>query len=362
MRAIAQFTIVNICDVVTSYTPPAEPYLGQLWVDTSQVPPQTMVWNGSDWVPENDLDSLRTTVSTNTERIGEFQTTADGLNSYVSSLTETVETISNDQGVVEERVLSAESHISELQQTVDGLTLHMEEQYVGGMNYVQNSAGLNGITDDWITEGTVSANTSTDVQNNTTSDSSFLLSSYSGLKQIIRGVVTGSAYAFSIRAKKTTSGYSSYFQVQYNGNKVVDLFNTTTAFDWTEYTAVIPDVQDSTITISIYNRDGQLYVSDIMMVEGATIHKWTPAPNEIYTAEVKIDRRGIEVSNSDSAQRTVINNTEFSGYYNDEKIFTPNKDETQTKKTTVDGELTVGKTKFVPMATASQGLNIVILD
>ena len=28
----------------------------------------------------------------------------------------------------------------------------------------------------------------------------------------------------------------------------------------------------------------------------------------------------------------------------------------------VDGELTVGKTKFVPMPTASEGLNIVILD
>ena len=98
------------------------------------------------------------------------------------------------------------------------------------------------------------------------------------------------------------------------------------------------------------------------MAEGTTVHKWTPAPNEIYTTEVKIDRRGIEVSNADSAQRTVINNTEFSGYYNDEKIFTLNKDETITKKTTVDGELTVGKTKFVPMPTASDGLNIVILD
>ena len=52
----------------------------------------------------------------------------------------------------------------------------------------------------------------------------------------------------------------------------------------------------------------------------------------------------------------------FAGYYNDEVIFTLNKDETQTKKTTVDGELTVGKTKFVPMPTASEGLNIVILD
>ena len=68
------------------------------------------------------------------------------------------------------------------------------------------------------------------------------------------------------------------------------------------------------------------------------------------------------ISNSASSQRTVITNTEFAGYYNDEVIFTLNKDETQTKKTTVDGELTVGKTKFVPMPTASEGLNIVILD
>lgn len=95
MRAIAQFTIVNICDVVTSDTPPAEPYLGQLWVDTSQSPPATKTWNGAEWVLENDLDSLRTTVSTNTTNIADFQSTADGLNSYVSSLTETVETVSN---------------------------------------------------------------------------------------------------------------------------------------------------------------------------------------------------------------------------------------------------------------------------
>lgn len=111
-----------------------------------------------------------------------------------------------------------------------------------------------------------------------------------------------------------------------------------------------------------YSRMAGLCVSDIMLTEGTLPRKWTPAPNEIYTSEVKIDRRGIEVSNNASSQRTVITNTEFAGYYNDEVIFTLNKDETQTKKTTVDGELTVGKTKFVPMPTATEGLNIVILD
>lgn len=99
-----------------------------------------------------------------------------------------------------------------------------------------------------------------------------------------------------------------------------------------------------------------------MLTDGSIIKHWSPAPNEIYTNEVKIDRKGIEVSNSKSSQKTVITNTEFSGYYNGEKIFTLNKDETQTKKTTVDGELTIGRTKLIPMTDSSQGLNIVILD
>ena len=119
---------------------------------------------------------------------------------------------------------------------------------------------------------------------------------------------------------------------------------------------------DPTLRIYAYTREASLYLSDMMLTEGTIPRKWTPAPNEIYTAEVKIDRRGIEVSNTASSQKTVITNTEFAGYYNNEVIFTLNKDETQTKKTTVDGELTVGKTKFVPLPTASDGLNIVLLD
>ena len=46
MRAIAQITITVDTDVVSSETPPENPYTGQLWVDISQAPPQTKVWNG----------------------------------------------------------------------------------------------------------------------------------------------------------------------------------------------------------------------------------------------------------------------------------------------------------------------------
>lgn len=360
MIASAQFTIISICDVVTSDTPPDNPYEGQLWVDTTVTPPETKVWNGSAWVLQNGMETIRTEISTLKTKDAEFQQSVDGLNSYVSNLTETVETVSGEQGTISERVLNAESRITQLQHTIDGLSVTVEEQYIGGINYVQNSAGLNGITDDWSYSGSLSVDSSTDTQNNTISDSCFLLGAYTSLSQYIRGVVPGT-YTVSIRAKKT-SAMSAYFYVTYNGNKTKYLFSKSTAFDWTDYSVTITDVTDPTLRIYCYSRDASLYVSDIMVTEGAIPRKWTPAPNEIYTSEVKIDKRGIEVSNNASSQRTVITNTEFAGYYNDEVIFTLNKDETQTKKTTVDGELTVGKTKFVPMPTASEGLNIVILD
>ncbi len=319
--------------------------------------------DGSSWW---DLESgevvLRAYVSTDefAEKSAYFQQNVDGLNSYVATLTETMESVSNEQGTLEKRLQSSESRLSQLQHTVNGLSVTMQEQYIGGINYVQNSSGLNGITDDWSCSGTVKTETSTDTQNNTVSDSCFVLGAYSSLSQYIRGVVPG-AYTISVRAKKT-SAMSAYFYVTYNGNKTKYLFSKSTAFDWTDFTVTLTDVTDPTLRIYCYCRDASVYLADIMITEGAIPRKWTPAPNEIYTQEVKIDKRGIEVSNKASSQRTVITNTEFAGYYNDEVIFTLNKDETQTKKTTVDGELTVGKTKFVPMPTASDGLNIVILD
>lgn len=361
MRAFAQITITADYDVVSSETPPENPYTGQLWVDISATPPETMVWNGVDWIPQNDLEELRRTVETHTTKMSELEKTTDGINSYVGTLTETVETISGGLAEEQEKVLEAQSQISQLQQTVGGLTLQMEEQYIGGMNYVQNSAGLNGITNDWTYSGPVTVDSSTDTKNNTSSDSCFVLGSYSYLYQIIAGIVPGRSYTISIRAKKTST-YSAYFYVKYNGNKQQYLFNESTAFGWSDFSAVIPDVTDPSVQVYAYSREASLYLSDIMLTEGSIPRKWTPAPNEIYTSEVKIDRRGIEVSNTASSQRTVITNTQFAGYYNNEVIFTLNKDETKTKKTVVDGELTVGKTKFVPLPTASQGLNIVILD
>ena len=314
------------------------------------------------YATNDSVNQLKGTVSAVTKKTAELQVNADSLSSAVSSLTESVIEIDSTLETEQERVTNAENKISVLEQTADNLSVKIEEQYVGGMNYIQNSAGLNGMSDDWIYSGKVSTGTSTDISSNTSSNSCFILGSSSTLSQTVNGIVPDRSYTVSIRARKPYSAYTAYFYIQYNGIKKEYLFNTTDSFDWTDFSVVLPDVSVSSITICAYSRDATLYISDIMLTDGSIARKWTPAPNEIYTNEVKIDRKGIEVSNSKSKQKTVITNTEFSGYYNNEKIFTLNKDETQTKKTTVDGELTIGKTKFIPMADTSQGLNIVILD
>ena len=311
---------------------------------------------------DNTLKTEHERVATVQNKISVLEQTSDKLSSTVSSLNTTVEKIDSTLESEQERVTNAENKITVLEQTADNLSVKIEEQYVGGMNYIQNSAGLNGMSDDWEYTGKVSTGTSTDISSNTSSNSCFILGSSSTLSQTVNEIVPDRSYTVSIRARKPYSSYTAYFYIQYNGVKKEYLFDTTDSFDWTDFSVVLPDVSDSSITICAYSRYAPLYISDIMLTDGSIARKWTPAPNEIYTNEVKIDRKGIEVSNSKSKQKTVITNTEFSGYYNNEKIFTLNKDETQTKKTTVDGELTIGKTKFIPMADTSQGLNIVILD
>lgn len=311
---------------------------------------------------DNTLKTEQERVATVQNKISVLEQTSDKLSSTVSSLNTTVEKIDSTLESEQERVTNAENKITVLEQTADNLSVKIEEQYVGGMNYIQNSAGLNGMSDDWEYSGNVSIGTSTDISSNTSSNSCFILGSSSTLSQTVNEIVPDRSYTVSIRARKPYSSYTAYFYIQYNGIKKEYLFNTTDSFDWTDFSVVLPDVSDSSITICAYSHYAPLYISDIMLTDGSIARKWTPAPNEIYTNEVKIDRKGIEVSNSKSKQKTVITNTEFSGYYNNEKIFTLNKDETQTKKTTVDGELTIGKTKFIPMADISQGLNIVILD
>lgn len=113
MRAIGQFTITNSCDVISSEAAPENPCVGQLWVNASASPPLTMMWNDVECVPQYDTETLLTTISVLTAKNAELQTTADGLSSYVVSMTEAIETMTNQLGQEQSAVPEMQAQMPE---------------------------------------------------------------------------------------------------------------------------------------------------------------------------------------------------------------------------------------------------------
>lgn len=268
--------------------------------------------------------------------------------------------LSNDDGTGQLDVLREE--IANIKQTAESLTARFSTGYNGGINYVENSAGLNGLTDDWEYTGTVVALQSADTKNNTVSNSCFRLSAGATLKQVVERLVIGKRYTVSCRVSKSADLVDGYVKVTYNGDNEAYLVDAQDKYGWTEFSVTLLPAVTGVLTIEMYSGGDYLCVSDIMVTEGTIAKEWTPAPNEIYTTQVKVDKHGIEVSNDDSSTRTVINHREFAVYSGDERAITVNKDETHLKKSIVEADLTIGKVKILPLEDPSEGANIVVLD
>lgn len=121
MRAISQYTIHSLNDVVTSATAPTNPYLGQLWVDTSQSPPKTMVWNGAAWKAQNGTDDLASGISTITTKQQTLETNLNGLTSSVSVLTQEVDGNSSS-------ITTLSSQVSTLTQTATDISAEVAKK------------------------------------------------------------------------------------------------------------------------------------------------------------------------------------------------------------------------------------------
>lgn len=252
------------------------------------------------------------------------------------------------------------SSISELRQSIDGVIMSFSSQVVGGINKIENSCGLNGKSDDWTYVGEVDAIQNAEAASKTVSGSiwrigGFADPSHSILSQKINTVI-GTAYSITFKCKRDTA--DEYVFMIDNGDNDVVVFDAFESCDWTEYNASFVAASDS-VTIKTLAYGHYMYLSDLMLVEGITKSNWTPAPNEIYTTNVKIDKRGINITNSESSTQTIIDNTQFAVLHNDNVVLTVNKDLTTLQKTECKDELTIGKCRFVPN---SGGLDFVVLD
>lgn len=248
-----------------------------------------------------------------------------------------------------------ETTISSLEQKIDSLTLSYTTKTTGGINNIRNSSGLNGVSDDWSYTGSVVAQQTADAVNNTASGSMFRLR-VGTLSQEIT-VLQGKEYTLTFKAKIGTAN-RCYVLINNGGNDSFIFDEQAINNAWEEHSLTFTAAGNS-ITLTAGTTGYYLYVADFMLAEGSQKQNWTPAPNEIYTENVKIDRRGINITNSESSTETIIDHTQFAVKHAGAVVLTVNKDLTTLRKTEVTDELTVGKGKFVPQ---SAGLDIVLLD
>lgn len=252
-------------------------------------------------------------------------------------------------------VETLETTISSLEQKIDSLTLSYTTKTTGGINNIKNSSGLNGVSDDWSYTGSVVAQQTADAVNNTASGSMFRLR-VGTLSQEIT-VLQGKEYTLTFKAKRGTAN-RCYVLINNGGNDTFIFDEQAINNTWAEYSLTFT-ATGNTVTLTAGTTGYYLYVADFMLAEGSQKQNWTPAPNEIYTENVKIDRRGINITNSESSTETIIDHTQFAVKHAGAVVLTVNKDLTTLRKTEVTDELTVGKGKFVPQ---SAGLDIVLLD
>lgn len=252
-------------------------------------------------------------------------------------------------------VETIETTISKLEQKIDSLTLSYTSQTTGGINNIKNSSGLNGVSDDWSYTGSIVAQQTADAVNNTASGAMFRLR-IGTLSQEIT-VLQGKEYTLTFKAKIGTAN-RCYVLINNSGNDTY-IFDTQEINNaWEEYSITFT-AAGNTVTLTAGTTGYYLYVADFMLTEGTQKQYWTPAPNEIYTENVKIDRHGINITNSESSTQTIIDHTQFAVKHAGAVVLTVNKDLTTLRKTEITDELTVGKGKFVPQ---SVGLDIVLLD
>ena len=287
-----------------------------------------------------------------TNEIGETASSIE--QAFVAADEQLLSLITSVQTVLTGDVETLETTVSQLRQTLESLTLSYTSKTAGGINNIRNSSGLNGVSDDWSYSGSVVAQQTAEAINNTSSGSLFRLR-IATLSQEIT-VLRGKKYTLTFRARAATS--NRCYALLNNGGNDTYIFDTQASGSWTDY-ALTFTASGDTVTLTAGTTGYYLYVADFMLVEGEQKTHWSPAPNEIYTTNVKIDRRGINITNSESSTETIIDNTQFAVKHAGNIVLTVNKDLTTLRKTEVTDELTIGKGKFVPH---TGGLNFVLLD
>lgn len=289
----------------------------------------------------------------------------NGINQQFAAANGAITSIISDVDQIRETGGQNTAAISQLQQDLNALRLSFTTLSSGGINKIQNSSAANGVSNDWTVSSGADVLPKQDAEEQSNTDSGSAFEIHRGeISQTVQ-LYVGDWYTFGIRYKSTTSS-QSYAYIK-NGESYVYAFNQTATSDWvTVYTEPFQAAAEQ-VEVVVGTSGDYILAADLMLSAGQARQNWTPAPNEIYTTNVKIDRRGINITNPDSETQTLIDNTKFAVIHQNQEVLTVNKDITTLGKTQIRDEWTIGviennefkgKGRFVPV---SDGVDFVIL-
>ena len=170
-------------------------------------------------------------------------------------------------------------------------------------------------------------------------------------------LLQNNTYTFSIVGIKNVVECSCYIYLIENDEETneVEVFNipksdlNETKFDYSiqVYTTDVTKMRiklkcSNTTPVETESDEQYLIISDMMLNSGNEANEWCCNSDETYTTAVKVDINGIEVSQNDSKNKTIINSQEFKGTYNDETVFSLNGETTQVKKLRTTSDMIIG--------------------
>lgn len=125
-KGIAQFTIVDLNDITTSATAPANPVANMIWLDTSVVPNKLKRYTGTAWVDagiskealdniQEQMDNVNQNLST---KINTLQTSIEATSKAI--------TLKAEQSTVDSLNKAVEEYKTSFDLTAKGLTIQID--------------------------------------------------------------------------------------------------------------------------------------------------------------------------------------------------------------------------------------------
>jgi len=262
------------------------------------------------------------------------------------------------------------STITQLEQTVDDIQVTIYN--VGGNNLLKNSVGLKGAIDEYQdldedgdpvdarNDGTIV--TSTEVQQNGSSGSGIQIDNQF-IYQTFPTIV-GEEYTFYVRFKRTGTCTVTLAGQEYDMTTEGYIADT-----WDTFKQKIVAGSAST-TLRIENTGIDTCLMTDLNVQLGDANGWIQAPNEVYGANYKFGKDGLEISSLTDTFKTLIDNSRLvvidTSGGGEKEIMSVSKDEAKINNLTVQKLLTLQRegttAKSTKMISTSNGSMLVIND